>query len=121
MSCNGRHEVGFAIPQRAGTPATESAWTVSSASTVVDMTMSCSAAALPNTFTGYSGTPGDLGLAVSDITITMKADGVHWQNAVPAAGVDYSAVLGAMPTGNGSLAGGTSSLVACTAVAGMCM
>jgi hypothetical protein len=81
------------------------------------MTTACSAAALPNTLTGYGSQPGlDLGLAVTTPSIGVTALGVHWQNAVPAAGVDYSAALGVAPTGNND----ANAYVFCTATAATC-
>lgn len=101
VSCNGRHELGFAIPQR--TASSDAVpWNIGSAVGSVDMALACSASAFPNTLSGYGSRPGvDLGLAVTTPVIHINALGVHWMNAVPAAGVDYSAVLGASATGNG--------------------
>jgi hypothetical protein len=101
ISCNGRHELGFAIPQRTGS-SDAAPWDIGSALGSVDMALACSESAFPNTLTGYGANPGsDLGLAVTSPVIHINARGVHWMNAVPAAGVDYSAALGTVPTGNG--------------------
>jgi hypothetical protein len=117
ISCNGRHELGYGIPQRQ-TTMNATAWDIGSAVGSVDMALACSATAFPNTITGYGGaaTGMDLGLAVVSTAIRVNALGVHWMNAVPAAGVDYSAFLGVAPTGNNDAA----SFVFCPAVAMTC-
>ncbi len=117
ISCNGRHELGYGIPQRQGTN-TATAWDIGSAVGSVDMALACSATAFPNTITGYGGaaTGMDLGLAVVSPSIRVNALGVKWMSAVPAAGVDYSAFLGVAPTGNNDAA----SFVFCPAVAMTC-
>jgi hypothetical protein len=103
ISCNGRHELGYGIPQRLLMTAT--AWDIGSAAASVDMALACSATALPNTITGYGITAGtDLGLAVTSPSIRINALGVKWMNAVPAAGIDYSSFLGVAPTGNNDAA-----------------
>jgi hypothetical protein len=105
ISCNGRHELGYGIPQRVSAM-TATAWDIGSAAGSVDMAMACSTNAFPNTITGYGGaaTGMDLGLAVTSLAIRINALGVKWMNAVPAAGVDYSAFLGVAPTGNNDAA-----------------
>jgi hypothetical protein len=105
ISCNGRHQLGYGIPQRiSGMTAT--AWDINSAAVSVDMATACSVAALPNTITGYGTGPAgtSLGLAVTSASIRINAVGVKWMTAVPAAGVDYSSTLGLAPTGNNDAA-----------------
>ncbi|MES1158013.1 MAG: right-handed parallel beta-helix repeat-containing protein [Haliangium ochraceum] len=117
VRCNGRHEIGFGVPQRTAGARAGNAWDISSAAMSVDMATACSASALTNTITGYGSTPGvDLGVAVTDGDIHVTALGVHWQNGVPSAGVDYSAALGVAPTGNDDAA----SWVFCSATAATC-
>jgi len=103
IACNGRHELGFGIPQR-----TESndgvAWNIGSAAGSVDMALACSPTAFPNTLAGYGASGSDLGLAVATGIIHVDAVGVHWARAVPAAGLDYSEALGLIPLGNGDSA-----------------
>lgn len=127
ISCNGRHELGFSIPQRE-TTMMATAWDIGSAAASVDMALACSATAFPNTLTGYGSTDADLGLGVSSILVHVSALGVHWKSAVPAAGVDYSKTLGVAPTGNGDASPPTSppattgpkGFVACSAAAMTC-
>jgi hypothetical protein len=126
VSCNGRHELGFAIPQRTAS-GDGAAWNIGSAIGSVDMALACSASAFPNTLTGYGSRPGvDLGLVVTTPVIHIDATGVHWMNAVPAAGIDYSAWLGAAPTGNGDASPPTTApapakgFVFCPPVSGIC-
>jgi hypothetical protein len=104
IACNGRNELGFGVPQRSdsnsGLP-----WDIGSATGSVDMALACSAAAFPNTLSGYARIPGtDLGLAVTTGLIHVDAVGVAWARTVPAAGLDYSMELGTIPSGNGDAA-----------------
>ena len=114
ISCNGRSQLSFGLPQRISTSADgtppDGDWDISSDGTIVgvDLTMRCSAAASPNTLAGYSSTAASLGLAIPGTATTntgvslvhVHAYGVKWNSGTIISGSDYSSALSASPQGN---------------------
>ncbi|MBC8132041.1 MAG: right-handed parallel beta-helix repeat-containing protein, partial [Deltaproteobacteria bacterium] len=86
---NGRHEIGFDVAQDGG-----AAWNLSSNASGVDMATGCAATAKPNTITCYDTVMGqDLAIAVASPGIPVNVQGMHFQNANPIAGRDYSLAI----------------------------
>ncbi|MEO8213814.1 MAG: right-handed parallel beta-helix repeat-containing protein, partial [Myxococcales bacterium] len=111
---NGRHEIGFDVAQLAG------AWDISSNSSAVDMALVCSDSARPNSVYCYDTVPGeDLGVAIpASSGILIKAKGVHFQNALPLAGRDYSTGIAAPTTLTPEPTDGV--FLSCVAATGAC-
>ncbi|MEO5769014.1 MAG: right-handed parallel beta-helix repeat-containing protein, partial [Polyangia bacterium] len=83
---NGRHEIAFDLAQDGG-----AAWNLSSNASAVDMATGCADAAEPNSVYCYDTVMGqDLGIAVSSSAIHVNVQNMHFQNAAPLAGRDYS-------------------------------
>jgi len=115
VSCNGRAQLSFGVPQRISTTASGSSpdgdWDISSDGSIVgvDLPMRCSATASPNTLAGYSATAANLGLAIpgTDLNaqnqslIHVHAFGVKWNSGTIISGSDYSSALADSPQGNG--------------------
>jgi hypothetical protein len=124
VSCNGRSEIGFAIPQRPDAVSAPTPWNISSLQPSVDVATACDPTAKPNTITGYAGGNSDLGLATTTPLIHVLATGVHWKtfNApAPVPGTDFSTNLGPAPGGNGDSNSPTTPFVFCSAVAAVCI
>jgi len=114
VSCNGRAQLSFGIPQRTSTSASGSSpdgdWDIGSDGSIVgvDLTQRCAAAASPNTLAGYSANASNLGLAIpgTDLNaqgqslIHVSAYGLKWNSGTIIPGADYSAALGGSPQGN---------------------
>jgi len=115
VSCNGRAQMAFGLPQRVSTSASgvspEGDWDISSDGTIVglDLTMRCADAASPNTLGGYSASAANIGLGVPLFAtsadgislVHVGAYGVKWNSGTILAGSDYSAGLARPPQGNG--------------------
>ena len=115
VSCNGRAQMAFGLPQRISTSASgvspEGDWDISSDGTIVglDLTMRCADAASPNTLAGYSASAANIGLGVPSFAtspegislVHVGAYGVKWNAGTILAGSDYSAGLARPPQGNG--------------------
>lgn len=115
VSCNGRAQLAFALPQRINTSASgvspDGDWDISSDGTIVgvDLTMRCADAASPNTLAGYSSSAANIGLGVPGVATTpdgvslvhVGAYGVKWNAGTILAGGDYAAGLARAPQGNG--------------------
>jgi hypothetical protein len=83
---NGRHEIAFDLSQEGG-----SAWNLSSNASAVDMATGCADAAKPNSVYCYDTIMGqDLAIAVASSAIHVNVQNMHFQNAAPLAGRDYS-------------------------------
>jgi len=118
VSCNGRAQLAFGLPQRVGTSASgvspDGDWDISSDGRIVgvDLTMRCAAAASPNTLAGYSASAANVGLGVPGTALTpdgaslvhVGAYGVKWNAGTILAGGDYSPALARAPQGNGDFA-----------------
>lgn len=111
VECNGRAQLGYAIPQRGATSAAGSSWDISSNASTVGSTLDdlCSAAANPNHLAGYSGALPAVGLVIpSGATdpvslqslVHVAAAGVFWNSPTLEAGTDYSPSLATAPLGN---------------------
>lgn len=114
IECNGRAQLGYAIPQRGTTSAAGSGWDISSNASIVGVTLAdrCTAAAMPNRLAGYSAVLPAAGLVIpSSATdpslrslVHVGAYAVFWNSSTPAVGTDYSASLAAAPRGNNDAA-----------------
>lgn len=83
---NVRNQIAFDFIQSGAT-----AWNLSSNPTAVDMAILCADAAKPNSVYCYnSGATLGLGVAVGDPTIPVTIKGMHFAEASPTAGTDYS-------------------------------
>ena len=111
IECNGRAQLGYAIPQRLTSLAAASSWDISSNASIVGATIEdrCSADATPNRLAGYSAAVPAVGLVIpSSATnpvslqslVHVGAYGVFWNSSTPTAGADYSLGLAAAPRGN---------------------
>jgi len=118
VSCNGRAQVAFGLPQRINTSASgvspDGDWNIGSDGTIVgvDLTMRCADAASPNTLAGYSTSAANIGLGVTSLATTVDgvslvhvgAYGVKWNAGTIVAGGDYAPGLARAPQGNGDFA-----------------
>lgn len=118
VSCNGRAQMAFGLPQRISTSASgvspEGDWDISSDGTIVglDLTMRCAEAASPNTVAGYSSSAANIGLGVPSMAtssdgvslVHVGAYGVRWNAGTILAGGDYAPGLARPPQGNGDFA-----------------
>lgn len=118
VSCNGRAQMAFGLPQRISTSASgvspQGDWDISSDGTIVglDLTMRCADAASPNTLAGYSSSAANIGLGVPGLATTTEgvslvhvgAYGVKWNAGTILAGGDYAPGLARPPQGNGDFA-----------------
>jgi len=115
LECNGRAQLGYAVPQRITTSAAASPWDISSNASLVGATLTdrCSPAATPNRLAGYLASVGSSGLGIPASAIDpakqqslvhVNAYGVLWNSSTLAAGGDYSPALAAAPLGNNDAA-----------------
>ncbi len=87
---NGRHEIGFDLAQNNGMP-----WNLSSGSAAVDMATACADEAKPNWVYCYDTLPmgQDVGIATASSGIHVDVRSMHFQNASPSGGRDYSLAI----------------------------
>ncbi|HEY4186920.1 MAG TPA: hypothetical protein VGP07_17725 [Polyangia bacterium] len=120
VSCNGRAQLSFGVPQRISTSASGASpdgdWSISSDGSIVgvDLTMRCSAVASPNTLAGYNSAVSatNIGLAIPSTAnnasgqslLHVTAYGVKWNSGSIISGSDYTASLASGSQGNGDAA-----------------
>jgi|GEM_PF-1930624 len=118
VTCNGRAQLAFGLPQRINTSASgvspDGDWDIGSDGTIVglDLTMRCADAASPNTLAGYSSSAANVGLGVPGLATTpdgvslvhVGAYGVKWNAGAIVAGADFAPGLARPPQGNGDFA-----------------
>jgi len=115
VECNGRAQLGYAVPQRVTNSAAASPWDISSNASVVGVALAdrCTSTATPNRLAGYSVSAASSGLIIPasatdpvklQSLVHVSAYGVFWNSSVLAAGTDYSSSLAAAPSGNNDAA-----------------
>jgi len=115
LACNGRAQLGYAVPQRVTSSAAASPWDISSNASLVGVTLAdrCSSAATPNRLAGYLASSASFGLVIplsaidpvkQQSLVHVSAYGVSWNSSTLAAGSDYSSSLSAAPLGNNDAA-----------------